>query len=76
MGQPQGTAPTPCSPFAGTDAPSAVTATTDTEEMIFSGVDMLKLSTGKSECPNVQSPGDCRGGCEGEGFGEVFEHFH
>lgn len=49
MGQPQGTAPTPCSPFAGTAAPSAVTATTDTEEMIFSGVDMLKLNAGKSE---------------------------
>ncbi|XP_058704619.1 HLA class II histocompatibility antigen gamma chain isoform X1 [Poecile atricapillus] len=31
----------------GTDAPSAATATPDPEEMIFSGVDMLKLSTGK-----------------------------
>ncbi|XP_032929033.1 HLA class II histocompatibility antigen gamma chain isoform X1 [Catharus ustulatus] len=33
----------------GTAAPSAVTATTDTEEMIFSGVDMLKLNAGKTE---------------------------
>ncbi|NXQ52474.1 HG2A protein, partial [Anthoscopus minutus] len=31
----------------GTAAPSAAAATPDPEEMIFSGVDMLKLSTGK-----------------------------
>ncbi|NWI44253.1 HG2A protein, partial [Picathartes gymnocephalus] len=32
---------------AGTAAPSTGVATADPEEMIFSGVDMLKLSTGK-----------------------------
>ncbi|NWH86028.1 HG2A protein, partial [Aegithalos caudatus] len=31
----------------GTAAPSAATPTPDTEEMIFSGVDMLKLNAGK-----------------------------
>ncbi|XP_063269297.1 HLA class II histocompatibility antigen gamma chain isoform X2 [Prinia subflava] len=33
----------------GTAAPSAATSTADPEEMIFSGVDMLKLNSGKGE---------------------------
>lgn len=53
MGQPRGPAPTSCPPSAGTAAPSAAAATTESEEMIFSGVDVLKLSASKGECPSV-----------------------
>lgn len=53
MGQPRGPAPTSCPPSAGTAAPSAAAATTESEEMIFSGVDVLKLSASKGECPSA-----------------------
>lgn len=52
MGQPRGPAPTSCPPSAGTAAPSAAAATAE-PEIIFSGVDVLKLSASKGECPSV-----------------------
>lgn len=72
MGQPQGPAPTSCPPFAGTAALSATAGTPDPEEMIFSGVDMLKVTPSPGECPRAPRVL----GTAGEGFWEVLELFY